>query len=144
MSLNLSYTCSDRLNNGVILPNFICTYGINVNHLFISTPKGFSLNFNIMISFFLMVGLALATKNTPMRYVICMKRSSSNVSGIRIQVSFMPEIMGISFFTTGLVKKTGQVMASVADYGRPYPFFAYLPVVCINFAIPSAGGEFAV
>jgi short-chain fatty acids transporter len=102
--------------------------------------NGFQLNFNIMIFIFLIVGLAL--HQTPMRYVIAMKRSSSNVSGILYQYPFYAGIMGIMLYT-GLGEKLAEVMASVATM-ETYPFFAYVTGGMINFAIPSAGGEFAV
>jgi len=140
LSLNLSYTSvSDRLNNGVILQICIVLMGLTyiIYHFY---TKGFQLNFNIMIFIFLMVGLAL--HKTPMRYVIAMKRSSSNVSGILYQYPFYAGIMGIMLYT-GLGEKLAQVMASVATM-ETYPFFAYVTGGLINFAIPSAGGEFAV
>ncbi|WP_179345527.1 short-chain fatty acid transporter [Winogradskyella ursingii] len=139
-SLNLSYkSVSDKLNNGVMLLICIVLMGLTyiVYHFY---TNGFQLNFNIMIFIFLMVGLAL--HKTPMRYVIAMKRSSSNVSGILYQYPFYAGIMGIMLYT-GLGEKLAEVMASVATIDT-YPFFAYLTGGVINFAIPSAGGEFAV
>lgn len=139
-SLNLSYkSVSDRLNNGVILLICIVLMGLTyiIYHFY---TNGFQLNFNIMIFIFLMFGLAL--HKTPMRYVIAMKRSSSNVSGILYQYPFYAGIMGIMLYT-GLGEKLAEVMASVATI-ETYPFFAYVTGGIINFAIPSAGGEFAV
>jgi short-chain fatty acids transporter len=63
---------------------------------------GFQLNFNIMIFIFLMVGMLL--HQTPMRYVIAMKRSSGNISGILFQYPFYAGIMGIMLYT-GLGEK---------------------------------------
>jgi short-chain fatty acids transporter len=102
--------------------------------------NGLDLNFNIMIFIFLMVGLLL--HKSPMRYVISMKRSSSNVSGILFQYPFYAGIMGIMLYT-GLGERLAQVLASVATV-ETYPFFAYISGAFVNFAIPSAGGEFAV
>ncbi|WP_047417409.1 short-chain fatty acid transporter [Cellulophaga sp. Hel_I_12] len=140
LSLNLSYpSVSDSLNNGVLLQIFIVLMGL-VYIIYHFYTYGFQLNFNIMIFIFLMVGLAL--HKTPMRYVIAMKRSSSNVSGILYQYPFYAGIMGIMLYT-GLGEKLAEVMASVATM-ETYPFFAYVTGGLINFAIPSAGGEFAV
>ena len=77
-----------------------------------------------------------------MRYVISMKKASSNISGILFQYPFYAGIMGIMLFT-GLGEKLGQILASQASI-HSYPFFAYLTGAFVNFAIPSAGGEFAV
>ena len=139
-SLNLSYkSISDKLNNGVILLICIVLMGLTyiIYHFY---TNGFQLNFNIMIFTFLIVGLAL--HKTPMRYVIAMKRSSSNVSGILYQFPFYAGIMGIMLYT-GLGEKMAEVMASIATI-ETYPFFAYITGAVINFAIPSGGGEFAV
>ncbi|WP_412561489.1 short-chain fatty acid transporter [Winogradskyella sp. MIT101101] len=140
IGLNLSYkSVSDKLNNGVLLLSCIVLMGLSyiIYHFY---TNGFQLNFNIMIFIFLMIGLAL--HKTPMRYVIAMKRSSSNVSGILYQYPFYAGIMGIMLYT-GLGEKLAEIMASVATIDT-YPFFAYLTGGVINFAIPSAGGEFAV
>lgn len=140
LSLNLSYTTvSDKLNNGILLQMLIFLMGLTyiIYHFY---TNGFQLNFNIMIFIFLIIGLAL--HKTPMRYVIAMKRSSSNVSGILYQYPFYAGIMGIMLYT-GLGEKLAEIMASVATI-ETYPFFAYMTGGVINFAIPSAGGEFAV
>ncbi len=139
-SLNLSYkSVSDKLNNGIILLICIVLMGFTyiIYHFY---TNGFQLNFNIMIFIFLIVGLAL--HKTPMRYVIAMKRSSSNISGILYQYPFYAGIMGIMLYT-GLGEKLAEVIASIATI-ETYPFFAYITGGIINFAIPSAGGEFAV
>jgi short-chain fatty acids transporter len=139
-SLNLPYrTLSDSLNNSVILQMIVVLMGLSYIIFHFST-KGLDLNFNIMIFIFLIIGMLL--HKTPARYVISMKRSSSNISGILFQYPFYAGIMGIMLYT-GLGDRLGEVMASIATL-ETYPFFAYLIGGIVNFAIPSAGGEFAV
>ena len=139
-SLNLPYrTISDSLNNSVILQMIVVLMGLSYIIFHFST-KGLDLNFNIMIFIFLIIGMLL--HKTPARYVISMKRSSSNISGILFQYPFYAGIMGIMLYT-GLGDRLGDVMASIATL-ETYPFFAYLIGGIVNFAIPSAGGEFAV
>lgn len=140
IGLNLTYkSVSDRLNNGIFLQGILVIMGLSyIFYHFYS--NGFNLNFNIMIFIFLIVGMAL--HQTPMRYVIAMKRSSMNISGIIYQYPFYAGIMGIMQYT-GLGEQLAQLLASVATE-ETYPFFAYLTGAVINFAIPSAGGEFAV
>jgi short-chain fatty acids transporter len=104
------------------------------------STRGLDLNFNIMIFIFLMLGMAF--HQTPMRYVVSMKHASSNVSGVLFQYPFYAGIMGIMLYT-GLGEATAKVLASVATMDT-YPFFAYVTGGFVNFAIPSAGGEFAV
>jgi short-chain fatty acids transporter len=130
---------SDFLNNNIFIQMIIVLMGLTliINHFY---SRGFDLNFNIMIFIFIIVGLAL--HKTPMRYVIAMKRSSTNISGILFQYPFYAGIMGIMLYT-GLGNKLGELMASAATM-ETYPFFAYLTGSVVNFAIPSAGGEFAV
>ena len=139
-SLKLPFkTVSDTLNNSVILQYSMAFCGFAyIIYYFIT--KGMILNFNIMIFIFLMVGLVL--HKTPIRYGIAMNRSSSNISGILIQYPFYAGIMGIMLYT-GLGEKLAQVMASVATI-TTYPFYSYITGALVNFAIPSAGGEFAV
>ena len=130
---------SDILNNSTLLQFAIALMGlIYIFHHFIT--KGFDLNFNIMIFIFIIIGLFL--HKTPMRYSISMKRASRNISGILFQYPFYAGIMGI-MLATGLGDKIGQLLASVATLDS-YPFFAFLSGGLVNFAIPSAGGEFAV
>ncbi|WP_445956790.1 short-chain fatty acid transporter [Yeosuana sp.] len=140
LSFNLdNISFSDRLNNGFFLQGIIVLMGfIYITYHFYT--NGFQLNFNIMIFIFLIIGMLL--HKTPMRYVIAMKRSSSNISGILYQYPFYAGIMGIMLYT-GLGEKLAQMMSSVATIDS-YPFFAYLTGGIANFAIPSAGGEFAV
>jgi short-chain fatty acids transporter len=93
-----------------------------------------------MIFIFIILGLFL--HKTPTRYIIAMKRASKNVSDILFQYPFYAGIMGIMLYT-GLGEQLGQLLAAVATIDN-YPFYAYLTGGVINFAIPSAGGEFAV
>ncbi len=139
-SLKLPFrSYSDKMNNSYVLQMIIVIMGL-VYIVYHFSSRGFDLNFNIMIFIFIITGLLL--HKTPMRYVISMKRSSSNVSGILFQYPFYAGIMGIMLYT-GLGEKLGQLMASQANIDS-YPFFAYLTGGLVNFAIPSAGGEFAV
>lgn len=139
-SLNLPFkSWSDTLNNNTIIQLVIVLMGMAyiISHFY---SRGFDLNFNIMIFIFIIIGLLL--HETPMRYVIAMKRSSSNISGIIFQYPFYAGIMGIMLYT-GLGTEIGQFMADTATLNT-YPFFAYVTGAIVNFAIPSAGGEFAV
>lgn len=130
---------SDKLNNTSLLQLLIVLMGFSYIFYHFST-KGLDLNFNIMIFIFLIVGMLL--HQTPARYAISMKRASSNISGILFQYPFYAGIMGIMLYT-GLGENLGMILASVATIDN-YPFYAYLTGGIVNFAIPSAGGEFAV
>lgn len=130
---------SDLLNNSGVLQTSVAILGfIFIGHYFYY--NGFDLNFNIIIFLFLILGLFL--HKTPLRYSISMKRSSSNISGILFQYPFYAGIMGI-MLSTGLGAKIADLQASFATLTN-YPFLAYVSGGLVNFAIPSAGGEFAV
>ncbi len=130
---------SDIFNNSRLLQLSIVIMGsVYIVHYF--WTKGFDLNLPIMIFIFLMLGMLL--HRTPLRYVIAMKRASTNISGIVFQYPFYAGIMGIMVHT-GLGASIGSALASNASV-YTYPFYAFLAGGIVNFAIPSAGGEFAV
>ncbi|MCA0131813.1 short-chain fatty acid transporter [Winogradskyella alexanderae] len=130
---------SDALNNAGWLQLSVALLGL-IYIVYHFSTKGFDLNFNIMIFIFLVLGLFLHI--TPMRYSIAMKRASSNISGILFQYPFYAGIMGI-MMASGLGTKISDVLASIAT-PNSYAFISYLTGGVVNFAIPSAGGEFAV
>ncbi|PTM06487.1 MAG: short-chain fatty acid transporter, partial [Bacteroidetes bacterium] len=129
---------SDALNNAGWLQISVALLGVSYIVYHFAT-KGFDLNFNIMIFIFLVIGMLLHI--TPMRYSIAMKRASSNISGILFQYPFYAGIMGI-MLASGLGAKISDVLTSIAT-PESYAFISYLTGGIINFAIPSAGGEFA-
>ncbi len=130
---------SDALNNAGWLQLSVALLGLSyvIYHFY---TNGFDLNFNIMIFCFIMIGLVLHI--TPMRYSIAMKRASSNISGILFQYPFYAGIMGI-MTATGLGQEISNSLVAIAT-PENYAFIGYLTGGIINFAIPSAGGEFAV
>lgn len=138
--LNLPFKAvSDSLNNSRILSLVIVAMGGWYIFYYFAT-SGFDLNLNIMIFTFLTVGLLL--HQTPMRYVVAMKRACSNISGIVFQYPFYAGIMGMMIHT-GLGAAIGGAMASAGSV-YTYPVLSYVAGAVVNFAIPSAGGEFAV
>lgn len=130
---------SDRLNNSRWLQLIIALAALwyVAGHF---VRNGFDINLNIMIFAFL--GLGLIVHETPMRYVLAMKRACSNVSGIIFQYPFYAGIMGIMMFS-GLGSLISAWMAENASI-QTLPFVALLSGALVNFAIPSAGGEWAV
>ena len=130
---------SDTLNNSRLIQMIIAAMGLVYLVYYFST-YGFELNLNIMIFVFIILGLFL--HQTPMRFTIAMRRACSNVSAIIFQFPFYAGIMGIMTYT-GLGQRLGEVMAEAATL-ETYPYFAYMLGGIVNFAIPSAGGEFAV
>lgn len=139
-SMKLSFKAySDVFNNSFILQGLIVVMGLSYIVYYFWT-NGLELNFNIMIFTFIILGLLL--HKTPLRYGIAMQRSSKNISGILFQYPFYAGIMGIMLYT-GLGEYLANGLASVATVDT-YAFYAFLTGGLVNFAIPSAGGEFAV
>lgn len=140
LSYKLPYKAvSDLLNNAGWLQMAVGLLGVAyiVYHF---TTKGFDLNFNIIIFIFLILGMLLHV--TPLRFSIAMKRASSNISGILFQYPFYAGIMGI-MLASGLGTEISKLLVSIATT-ETYPFISFVTGAIINFAIPSAGGEFAV
>lgn len=139
-NMKLPYSAvSDRLNNSSIFQYIVGLMGL-IYIVFHFSTNGLDLNLNIMIFIFVILGMFL--HKTPVRYGIAMKRSSANISGILFQFPFYAGIMGI-MIQTGLGKELAQWMAANATIDT-YPLMAFLSGGFVNFAIPSAGGEFAV
>ena len=130
---------SDRLNNGWLLQTLVglAALAYVVSHF---RARGFDLDLNIMIFTFFAIGLLV--HRTPMRYGIAMKRACANVSGILFQYPFYAGIMGIMMFS-GLGAQVSLWLAEGASM-TTLPLIAQFAGAVVNFAIPSAGGEWAV
>jgi short-chain fatty acids transporter len=130
---------SDRLNNGWLLQALIGGAALLyvVSHF---RTRGFDLDLNIMIFTFFAIGLLV--HRTPMRYGLAMKRACANVSGIIFQYPFYAGIMGIMMFS-GLGAQVSLWLADGASMAT-LPLIAQFAGAVVNFAIPSAGGEWAV
>lgn len=130
---------SDRLNNSMVLQWIIGLSALwFLARHFVS--NGFDINLNIMIFIFLAVGLLL--HGTPMRYSLAMKRACANVYGLVFQYPFYAGIMGIMMFS-GLGSEISLWLAQGASI-TTMPLIAQFAGASVNFAIPSAGGQWAV
>jgi short-chain fatty acids transporter len=96
-SQNLTGTSiSDRLNNSHWLQLIVAVAALSfIFRHFLN--NGFDINLNIMI--FLFIAIGLIAHQSPIRYVVAMKRACSNVSGIIFQYPFYAGIMGIVMFS---------------------------------------------
>jgi short-chain fatty acids transporter len=138
--LCLPFKCvSDILNSSqmISLPISLMGLYIIIAHFW---TKGFDINLNIMS--FLLIVLGIMAHRTPIRYVVAMKRASSNVSGIILQFPFYAGIMGIMIHT-GLGSRVATSLAA-ATSPESFPFVAFLTGGLLNIFVPSGGGEWAV
>lgn len=130
---------ADRLNNGQLLQRLLALAAgwVVVRHV---ARSGFDIDLNLMI--FAFIALGLLAHGTPMRYAVAMKRACANVSGIVFQYPFYAGIMGIAMFS-GLGALVADALAAHATL-TTLPLLAQFAGALVNFAIPSAGGEWAV
>jgi short-chain fatty acids transporter len=130
---------SDRLNSSILLQVAIVCMGLGYIAWHFGT-RGFDLDLNIMIFIFFTLGMLC--HQTPLRYAIAMKRACSSIYGIIFQYPFYAGIMGMMVHT-GLGAAAAGWMAATAS-ATAFPAVAYVTGAIVNFAIPSAGGEWAV
>jgi short-chain fatty acids transporter len=130
---------SDRFNTSTFLQLIVAAMGLFYIALHFAR-SGFDINLNLMIFIFVVAGLLL--HRTPIRYVVAMRRACSNISGIIFQYPFYAGIMGI-MMATGLGKAIAVWMSSLVSLDT-LPLAAFALGGAVNFAIPSAGGEWAV
>jgi short-chain fatty acids transporter len=130
---------SDRLNSSILLQVAIVCMGLGYIAWHFGT-RGFDLDLNIMIFIFFTLGMLC--HQTPLRYAIAMKRACSSIYGIIFQYPFYAGIMGMMIHT-GLGAAAAGWMAATAS-ATAFPAVAYVTGAIVNFAIPSAGGEWAV
>jgi short-chain fatty acids transporter len=130
---------SDLVNNSFIVQVIISLMGLwyLLWHFY---TNGFDINLNIMNFLFIVIGML--AHGTPLRYVVALKRASSNVSGIILQFPFYAGIMGIMIHT-GLGSAIAGWIASTASVAT-YPFVAFITAGVVNIFVPSGGGEWAV
>ena len=130
---------SDRLNNGSVIQLLVAAAALwfIFRHF---AANGFDIDLNIMI--FIFIALGLIAHRTPMRYGLAMKRACANAFGIIYQYPFYAGIMGIMMFS-GLGTQISLWLADGATM-QTLPLIAQFAGAAINFAIPSAGGEWAV
>ena len=130
---------SDLLNHGWLLQTILAILGLVCLVRYFGS-RGFDINLKVVTFAFLMVGLLV--HRTPMCYVIAMKRACGGISGIVFQYPFYAGIMGLMMYT-GLGSMTSSWLA---EYSSPstLPAISQFVGAAVNFAIPSAGGEWAV
>ncbi|MBP2831033.1 short-chain fatty acid transporter [Aquimarina sp. U1-2] len=130
---------SGWVENVALFPYIIVTLGLSyiIYHFY---SNGFELNLNIVIFIFMM--LALLLHRTPAQFGKAIKEASGNISGVIIQYPFYAGIMGIFTFA-GLGEVFANSLSEVMTLDN-YIFYSYGIGGAVNFAIPGAGGEFAI
>ena len=108
--------------------------------VYIWISKGPSIDVNLVIFIFLMLGLALHA--SPVAYVQAVNNASSQVGSMILQYPIYGGIMGI-LTATGLAGVISKAFVAVAS-AHTLPFWSYICSLFITMLVPSGGGHWAV
>lgn len=129
----------DRLDYSRILNGTLVLMGASyLAYLFYR--KGFSLNLNLLIFIFLVLGIAL--HGNLVSYTKVLVKGASSCAGIILQYPFYAGIMGI-MKGSGLVALISEGLLSFATPGN-YELICYFSSLIISIFLPSAGGHWVV
>ena len=107
---------------------------------FIWITKGPTIDVNLVIFVFLMLGLALHA--SPVAYVRAIDAAASQVGSMILQYPIYGGIMGI-LTATGLAGVISKAFVAVAT-AHTLPFWSYIASLFITMLVPSGGGHWAV
>jgi len=133
-------TPSDRLNHSVLLTLLIVAAGFG--YLFLLVPRiGFlSIDINVIILFFLLLGMLL--HGSPLRYAQAINEAAAGCGGIILQFPFYAGIQSV-LSASGLIASISEWIAQNANH-QTLPIFTFLSAALVNLFVPSGGGQWAV
>lgn len=129
---------ADHLDTSLILNYSLGLMGVAyVVYFFV---KGGSLNLNILIFIFVMLGIL--AHGTLINYTKAIGKGAVTAAGIILQYPFYAGIMGI-MQGSGLVLWISDMLLKLATYDT-FELYCYLSSLIISIFIPSAGGHWVV
>lgn len=129
---------ADHLDTSLILNYSLGLMGVAyVVYFFV---KGGSLNLNILIFIFVMLGIL--AHGTLINYTKAISKGAVTAAGIILQYPFYAGIMGI-MQGSGLVLWISDMLLKLATYDT-FELYCYLSSLIISIFIPSAGGHWVV
>jgi short-chain fatty acids transporter len=133
-------TPADRMNHSLLLTLFVVAIG--AAYLFLLVPRVgvFSIDINIVILFFLLLGLAL--HGSPLRYVNAISEAAGGCGGIILQFPFYAGIQAV-LSASGIIALVSNWMAENAT-AQTLPVYTFLTAAVVNLFVPSGGGQWAV
>ena len=140
----ISTTPAEKMENSPILSWVIALLGFTylVIKLFF---KGGSIDLNIVILIFLLLGLIL--HRTPIAYVRAFGKAAIGAAGIILQFPFYAGIMGIitGVGESGLCLGT-LISEACVNISTPvtYPLLTFFCAAILNMFVPSGGGHWAI
>jgi short-chain fatty acids transporter len=129
---------AERINNSVILGGLIALMGLI--YIVMHFWGGGTLDLNIVIFIFLVVGLALFLR--PYQYLLAFYDGVRASAGVILQFPFYAGIMGM-ISLSGLGVIMAGWLISIAS-PTTFPMMAWLASGFVNMFVPSGGGEWAV
>lgn len=133
-------TPADRMNHSLFLTLFIVVVG--AAYLLLLVPKLgiFSIDINVVILFFLLLGLTL--HGSPLRYVNAVGEAAGGCGGIILQFPFYAGIQSV-LAASGLIAAVSNWVAENAT-AQTLPLFTFLSAAVVNLFVPSGGGQWGV
>ncbi len=130
---------ADHLDTSMILNYSLGLMGVvYVGYMFF--VKGSSLNLNLLIFLFVMLGIL--AHGTLINYTKAVGKGATTAAGIILQYPFYAGIMGI-MKGSGLVLWISDLLLKMATY-ETFEMYCYLSSLIISIFIPSAGGHWVV
>ena len=102
--------------------------------------NGFSLNLNIVILVFFVLGMALHAR--PSSYLRAFNQAGKLAGPLALQYPIYGGIMGL-LTGSGLAKLISEAAVSASTAGT-FPFLTFAGAAVVNFFVPSGGGQWAV
>lgn len=133
-------TPADRMNHSLLLTLFIVAIGAAYLFLFVPRVGVFSIDINIVILFFLLLGLAL--HGSPVRYVNAIGEAAGGCGGIILQFPFYAGIQAV-LAASGIIALVSNWVAENAT-AQTLPLFTFLSAGLVNLFVPSGGGQWGV
>ena len=104
------------------------------------TAHRLSVDINLVIFLFLIVGLAL--HGSPLKYADAVKNAAKQTGSMMLQYPIYGGIMGI-MTATGLAEEISRSIAATAS-AHTLPILSFVSSIFISLVIPSGGGHWAV
>lgn len=133
-----SYELADKLDKSRILNYSLGLIGVAYIGIFFS--KGGSLNINILIFIFLILGVL--AHGSLISYAKLAGKAAAAAGGIVLQYPFYAAILGV-MKGSGLVELISDGLLQLATYNT-FELYCYLSSLIISIFVPSAGGHWVV
>ena len=133
-------TPADRFNNNRIASYIIGLGGLLYCGGYFVNVKSFNINIDIVIIFFLVLGIVLV--GNPMHYKKAFYSGAKSIGPVLLQFPIYAGMMGIMQYS-GLTQVVSQWFINIST-PHNFPLMTFISSGLVNMAIPSGGGIWAV